>query len=263
MRRTRITPVLGTQEIDPRLIDPKAVFAEAFHFNNAYSAQFDGLDDYISSVSAFGSFSGPAVTNKASFAFWHRETNTTRGGYDAIFGTSTSTAWNNGFGGYWSNNSIILWWGAFSSANAISKPMSNTGSEIISNWHHYAYTYDGALSSSRAHFYFDGTLFSSANGANTTPTHSFLEIGRGQGNTFNIQGNIDEFAVWNTKISASDVAKLYAKGPSGNISPDNLVVWYRLGDLGDATGAGNVKDQSGNSNNATANNGAQFVLNVP
>ena len=72
-------------------------------------------------------------------------------------------------------------------------------------------------------------------------------------NPFN--GNIDEFAIWDTVLSAGDISTLYqAKGIS-NLNDDgnssNLQGWWRMGD-GDTFPT--ITDNSTNSNDGTMTN---------
>ena len=79
-------------------------------------------------------------------------------------------------------------------------------------------------------------------------------------------GNMDEYAIFDTVLSASDVASIYNSGVPNDISGINyLIGWWRNGD---PTGTGaypTIVDQSTNSNDGTMTHMASgdIVTDVP
>lgn len=89
-----------------------------------------------------------------------------------------------------------------------------------------------------------------------------------------LDGLIDEVAIWNTNLTASNVSTIYNSGVPGDISSLNPLSWWRMGDGtgdtdsgGGSPGAGDtvgtVADQGSGSNNGTGTNGATYSGSVP
>ena len=78
-------------------------------------------------------------------------------------------------------------------------------------------------------------------------------------------GNIDEVSVYNSELSASDVASIYngnGAGKPGDVTSLNPVGWWRMGDNDSGTGT-TVTDQGSGDNDGTLTNDAAFEEDVP
>ena len=73
-------------------------------------------------------------------------------------------------------------------------------------------------------------------------------------------GKLDEFALYNSTLSASDITAIYNSGAPANQAGDsNLVAYWRMEE-----GAGtSIGDSSSNSNTATLTNGPTFSTDTP
>lgn len=115
-----------------------------------------------------------------------------------------------------------------------------TGPNVDSGWHHYAITYSNAL----ATLYVDGVAAGTlATGAPVSSRPIPTAIGANSVGTGNFDGLIDEVAIFQRVLTASQVHAIYDAGnagmcppppPSCAPAPANLVSWWRAED--DATG---------------------------
>jgi len=178
-----------------------------------------------------------------------------------IYGNHSTSGLTNGFGAYWTSQSLTAHWGAY---NGSSKVIWVAPSDAyVKAWHHYVFVYDGDLSTERVKLYVDGVMEVSATGSDIalTAANQSLKIGSGDHDAaYDMQGNVDEFAMWNIPLTQEDITSLYADGdagvaPASNIEGANLMIYYRLGDDPDTTGTDGIQDRSGNDNHATMTGG--------
>ncbi len=124
------------------------------------------------------------------------------------------------------------------------------------NWHHVAVIRSG----SQTVFYLDGAPDTPINYA---PQFSFTTnaaIGsRGDGQTDNVFfGAIDELAIYNRELSASEIQSIYNSGTTGKckplatLPPDNQVLWL--------AGDGDANDSSSNGNSGTLGSTTVFTV---
>ncbi len=115
----------------------------------------------------------------------------------------------------------------------------------FNQWYHVVETYDGSTQK----LYVNGALISSQ-ALSVTPTATTdFGIGScifcGPGQFF--QGSLANAQIYNTALSATQVAQLYGEGISGApVVPANIIGWWPLN--------GNANDYSGNNNNGANNN---------
>lgn len=83
----------------------------------------------------------------------------------------------------------------------------------MGKWQHVATTYDG----SKISLYVDGTFVDSTNCASISllPTGAYLYVGRYQ-NAYNIDGSVDDVAIYTQSLTASEVQRLYAQGAAAH-----------------------------------------------
>jgi hypothetical protein len=76
------------------------------------------------------------------------------------------------------------------------------------------------------------------------------------------EGLIDEVALFNSALSASDITSIYNSGAPGDISSLNPVGWWRMGDSNYGSGT-TITDQGSGGNDGTLVNGPTFSTDVP
>jgi hypothetical protein len=123
----------------------------------------------------------------------------------------------------------------------------------ITQWHHYAGTYDGA----NLRLYVDGqeAKVAQVNAGAINVDSGVLIIGNDDGQNRYFNGKIDEVRIWNTARSAEEIQSNYAQQLTGNET--GLVGYWQFDE-----GSGNiVNDLSANNNDGTIY-GATFTSGV-
>jgi hypothetical protein len=134
---------------------------------------------------------------------------------------------------------------------------------VAGTWYHIAVTYDGSSHANGQNIYVDTVVPSNskltqAGYVAMSNTPSSLLFGRCN-NTF-YDGNLEEIALFDHELSASDVLAIYNGGtPTDLTNHLGLIGWWRMGDSG---GYPIINDNSINTNDALTV-GAQFVQEVP
>ena len=233
-------------------------------YQNRWGASFDG-QDYLD----LGSNTFINKSNPFSISTWFKLDSwaTTYPGICVIktagqMGLMLGLSNTQPYAGVWSGSNGTDGFRTFSTSSGA------LANEIASGWHHLVLTYDGVdpqASSSRT-VYIDSTEYGvTAVAAGNSSNNNY--IGRAANRT--IDGMVDEFAIFNTVLSADDIAKIY-NGTAPNGKPTsltnaasydtdrtaNLVAYYRMGDDSNdsATSGGSIAtitDSSGNGNDAT------------
>ena len=153
------------------------------------------------------------------------------------------------------------------------KNTSNAYKDIIATtttndgqWHHYLGVNDGT----NLKIYIDGVLDNSnTNGSNGTLLNANGRIGARWNNLNLFSGLIDEVAIFNSELSASDITTIYNSGIPNNLNDLSTppLSWWRMGE--DATFDGirdwNLVDQGTGGNDAVTQNIAETerVTDVP
>ena len=134
----------------------------------------------------------------------------------------------------------------------------------IRDRHNIIGTYNGA----NVTLFFDGSQKSTTTGSVPSSTSSTqgnnTTIGRRTlgGGSLYFSGLIDEVAVFNSALSASDVTSIYNSGVPNDISSLSPVGWWRMGENDGGTGT-TITDQGSGGNNGTLTNGPTFSTTVP
>jgi hypothetical protein len=222
--------------------------------NNTYSVAFDGTDDYMNTTL-------PVLGNTHTLSAWFKTT-ASYGGAGSE-GTLISYISNGGEDSVLAVFSNKVGWSDFVDDNQFGTSTVNDG-----NWHHGV----AVVTATTQKIYVDGVLETTTTNAYSAGTSfSHFALGR-RANApqrfFN--GNIDEVAIWNSELSATDVTAIYNGGRPVNLNAntngyDNsstLVAWWRMGDNDSGTGSG-VTDNSANSYNGTLLNGPTFQTTTP
>ena len=139
----------------------------------------------------------------------------------------------------------------------------------IGSWVHIVGAYNGVGGNNAENgmkIYINGSLASTTSTVvgtyvameNTTQP---FEIGRYFNGAEYFAGNMDEVAVFNSELSASDVTAIYGTGvPTSLSSYSSLISWWRCGD-GDTSPT--LTDNGSGGNNGTMTNFTTFSTDVP
>jgi hypothetical protein len=233
-------------------------------FQNQYSVEFDGTNDYVDTNSTFQS----TYQSSHTISFWFKLDNTSS--LQGLFG-----AWS----GPTSQNAIYF----DGSANIVhryrvaSSPKATTSSSFTTdtNWHHYAVTLTQNGSNLDVKAYLDGLYKITTTTAITMSGFSQSLnslIGLRNGSTGYLDGKMDEVAIIGSALSdggvstgqtaGGDIATLYNSGVPADISSLSPVAWYRMGDNDSGTGT-TITDQGSGGNDGTLTNGPTFSTDVP
>jgi hypothetical protein len=200
-------------------------------FSNTKSLDFDGVDDYVNCGNVTDLDNAP----NASWSFWMKPSAT---GLRYMFSAYQGGGPNQQiqFHKKGTGVSIRLRGQGYVGGTPI---MFNESSQSwnLGSWYHVVVTFDGSESDAqKVKVYInDSALTNTSSGAaitniNTT-TSDFYIAAYNSSNEF--AGNIDEFAIFDTTLSASDVTSIYNSGTPADLTSLNPVAWWRMGD--DAT----------------------------
>lgn len=228
---------------------------------NSYSVSLDGSDDYIEISDKFDFIQQSCVFTVSA---WLKLDNVNA---NALQGFVSNNYTSSSYGLYlfYDNRSVtgsskdlrVLF-----SANSVNTDIIVANGITDTNWHHYAVTC--TASGGTLALYVDGSLVDSTTAPTTTTNtaNGNLRFGSATNNSAHFDGLIDEVAVFNTALSASDVTDIYNGGVPKDISSLNPLGWWRMGDNDGGTGT-TITDQGSGSNNGTLTNGATFSTTVP
>ena len=224
-------------------------------FSNLKSIDLDGVDDYVTMGNTTSlNFER---TDAFSLSFWFKTD--APASFSVLYGKSLTSG-----AGYmvWNQASKIN----FRIRNASGSQLRITANTTTPNnlWTHCVITYDGSSLNSGLEMYINGSLESAlkqgtlTSGSSQT-TASFNISTRNDGNS-PYNGLMDECAVFNSELSASDVTAIYGSGvPTSLSSYSSLVSWWRCGD--DDTSPTSTDNKG--SNNGTMTNFSTFSTDVP
>jgi hypothetical protein len=222
--------------------------AQGSSFASTNSFEFDGSTDYI------GCGNAPYFQNLTQFSFslWAKQTTATT---QKCF--ISDWIYNNN-GNFAIQTANVL--GSATTLNFAVRELGGTPRIIttvnypfIENvWNHIVVTFN----SGTANIYVNG--ISESFTGSTLPTslaygNGVLEIGRlnGLGRYFN--GNIDEVAIFNSELSASDVTSIYNSGVPNDLTNLSPISWYRMGEAANYSGGQwTLTDQGSGGNDGTS-----------
>jgi len=229
--------------------------------NNSHALEFDGTDDYVS----LGNSSDLAPSN-ITLSLWFKASGSVSSYNYLLFREGGL------YGSYslrYRNNNKFSWFLGVTGNTHLDGESSSTFT--LTDWHHVALTYD----QTNIKLYVDGIEEYSAaetRAIDYTPNSSY-----GTDNTtigaapFSdpAEGLIDEVAIFNTALSASQITNIYrgeddggsggTNGVPGDLSTFNSnngpVGWWRMGDNDSGTGT-TITDQGSGGNDGTIENGS-------
>lgn len=237
-------------------------------FTNTYSVNFDGTNDYISIADSPDLSFGDSVN-------------------DSPFSISCRVKLNTGFantGLAGKINSTHIEY-AINIIQATKKPFFKIYDGSIGTgrgWifdtvlsedvlYHLVFTYDGRGGTGAANgmkCYLDGvelTAKTASNNGTYVAMHNQsapLVIGGFSDYSQFFDGKVDEFAIFNTELSAVQVDAIYNAGVPDDLAFYSPVGWWRMGDNDGGTGT-TVTDQGSGGNDGSLINGAAFISNTP
>ena len=227
--------------------------AQGSSFASTNSFTFDGSSDYVDCGDNDNlSFGNGTTDSPFSVSTWWKMNNAN--GFRGVQKYSSSYEYRiNTIG-----SSGILKCQLYDNSNTVYiGQQSNVGlSSYVGQWIHVTMTYNGSSLSSGIKLYLNGSLLAStddSNGSYTAMhnTTSVFRLGHLSGNY--ADGNIDETAVFNSELSASDITTIYNSGVPNDISSFNPISWWRMGE--EATYAGGewtLVDQGSGGNNGSS-----------
>ncbi len=234
-------------------------------FTNTKSILLDGVDDYVDCGDNDNLSFGDSVTDSPfSISAWVKMTDATKfrivtkagaGSNDNEYVLITSAS-----------DQLFLQLYDSSTSNKKNRYYTTPLTSFEGQWIHIVGTYDGRGGSTAYNgikLYLNGTRVDDASGGGGTyvamhNTTALLEIGKLSTSTAN--GLIDEVAVFNSELSASDVTNIYDNGVPNDISSLSPLSWWRCGD-GDTSPT--LTDNGSGGNNGTMTNFSTFSTDVP
>ena len=230
-------------------------------FTNEYSVNFDGTDDYLN----IPHDSALTIAGDMSISAWVKRTelvSAAAGGYLPILTKRPSFAANTNYQFYCDSLDGSAAGGLrFYDGNAAISPASGT---VIpaGAWRHVVVTIDSGATNG-VKWYVNGSAESNTNTAtidnsNTDP----VMIGKLGAANYYAKGLIDEVALFNSILSASDVTAIYNSGTPTDLTSLSPVGWWRMGDNDGGTGT-TITDQGSGENDGTLTNGPTFSSDVP
>ena len=219
-------------------------------FSNTYSLSLDGSNDYVDISGSASSLNGLSAF---SVSLWYN-TSVSNGGLIAGGAGTTNAFWLTRY-----SSSLLYFNVRNGGATYISAGVTNADNV----WHHIVGVANGANSK----LYLNGSVV----GSGTLPSLSStgandLAIGyipplSSFGGLY-CSGLIDEVAIFNSALSASDVTSIYNSGTPDDLTSYSPVGWWRMGENDGGTGT-TVTDQGSGSNDGTLTNGPTFSTTVP
>jgi hypothetical protein len=207
----------------------EALWPGAIVLSNAYSTQFDGVNDYINFGNELNSFD---VANQWSMSFWLKVDNYA---VNRCFYSKINTGNNDG---------LVLQITSAGKVNITAEtPSQSTGyTGLITvptqTWTHVVITYSGGSNLNNFRLYVDATLDAIPAASGYTASmyagqNAILGSRGGTGASF-FSGNIDEVTFWSKALTAAEVSELYNSGapqsPLNHSQSNYCAHWWRLGD---------------------------------
>tara|TARA_B110000459_G_C16545692_1_gene464211 strand:+ start:347 stop:1270 length:924 start_codon:yes stop_codon:yes gene_type:complete len=223
-------------------------------FTDNISFDLDGANDYLEGDSGLVA---AIPTTTGSISCWVKIDTTSANGLIWALNISGNTQ-NQIFLLYHNGSGVIR--GNFKGANVANIVDSSTGLENDGNWHHFVMTWQASSKASGniVKLYEDGSLQDSdtiAQSQTFSGTPNLFGFGRNalQNNGQNFNGHINDMAIFNDVLTASEVTSIYNSGsPKDESGHSGLQAYYTL--EGYSNGDTEVSDDSSNSHTLTITN---------
>jgi hypothetical protein len=239
-----VTNAYGTDTNDLYVYDGSAwyIYNDTPAFANQYSVSFDGTDDYATATLGSQVFDGDFA-----ISFWFNASTSPQ--YLTLLQLGDSASYTDGWRLYRNFNQLQFWDGVGGYSLIL-----QGGSISTSSWHHVAITRSGT----NCTLYLNGNSIVTGTSSQVFTSTAF----KISFTSFPFNGLIDEVALWDSALSASNVTSIYNSGVPNDISALSPVNWWRMGDNDGGTGT-TITDQGSGSNDATLTNGPTFSTTVP
>ena len=244
-------------------------------YENLYSLDFDGVDDYVSFGDKDIFTPNDSGANRGmSFSFWYKSSDVLQqrlinkngmfysGGYHYEYLVTTQYA----------GKPRIVFYGADNPSISIKLILDTVLS--VDTWYHIAFTWNLGSTNADLIGYINGVKHSVSDGNATFTlagtwsavlnTNNELYMGRDISNYG--EGLIDEVAIFDDNLSTVDVASIYNSGSPTDLSGESYLLGYwRNGDTAGTSVYPTIEDYSSNSNDGTMTNMASgdIVTDVP
>ena len=237
--------------------------------SNTYSVEFDGANDYIDAGSS------PSALTVEGMSVWFKADLAYGSGVQSFLiglgGSDQGIAFGGDFFGPVPNEVITV------CNNNHLWSYAGSGLSLTTNtWHHLGVRWESSNSSTNSgnagyDIYLDGTKVGNtfgtySSGIGSKITTQRLTAGARNRNgalSFQFNGKIDEFAIFTSSVSESDLLAMYNSGGGAiDLASYSPGLWWRMGD--DDSGSGTtITDQGSGSNNGTLTNGPTFSTDIP
>jgi len=218
-----------------------------------YSISLDGTDDVLTIATSTDFSFG---TGDFTTSIWFKLAVSPSGLYRCIYDFRTGgsvyapTLYTSNVSGY-----RLYAWNGSSAVNY--NTLLSSG-----QWYHVAYVREGTTGT----IYLDGSsVASGTDSRNYTLASPLPRLGGPPGGVsasyFN--GLLDEFSVFDSALSSSDITAIYNSGTPTDLTSLSPVGWWRMGDGTESASGTTIYDMSANSNNGTLENGPTYSTDVP
>jgi Concanavalin A-like lectin/glucanases superfamily/Right handed beta helix region len=153
-----------------------------------------------------------------TLTFWANVSSLTGGNQFSNIAIGGENYLANGFRSGWTTAGQYTFWCGQDGGTDANPGSGDYSSESITtgNWHHYAITYDGITKN----IYIDGSLSNGASGAVLCLPGSYnISLGDGIGGTFGALAAYDDVRIYNSALTASQVATIYQQAPTPTPAP--------------------------------------------
>jgi hypothetical protein len=229
-------------------------------FTNTKSIELDGIDDYVDIADNSNlSFGNGSTDSPFSISAWVKMTDATRFRIVSKSG-ATNEEYLFSTGG---SDTLVINLYDNSTGARIGRLYSTALTSFQGSWIHLAATYSGNGSSTGLKIYLNGSRVDNTDnnsGSYTAMENTTQPLYIGKVTTTYANGNVDEVAVFNSELSASDVTTIYNSGVPNDISSLSPVSWWRCGD-GDTSPI--LTDNGSGGNDGTMTNFTTFSTDVP
>ena len=230
-------------------------------FTNTKSIEFDGMNDFVDCGDNDNLSFGNGVTDSPfSISAWIKIGQTISQGIVTKYGSTSATReWLFYITG---GKLRLLLWG-----NGTNNIATGTTNLATNTWYHVVCTYDGRGGSTAYNgmtLYINGVAESvtTSGGAYTAMSNTNQNVEIGKHLTNELLGNIDETAIFNIELSASDVTTIYNGGIPNDLCTLNPLSWWRMGD-GDTFPTLTDNGSGGNDGTMTNMSSGNIVEDVP